>query len=111
MIRTPETFEKNRFCGRLCPEHGGADRLPGPGPSRAQPHQAAPCPSSVPPGPASMLMLVWPHAKMIGLCMSRALSVPAGALPAFAQGGQAAVMKHVKIEGDAEFATQIAKLA
>lgn len=30
---------------------------------------------------------------------------------AFLQGGQAAVMKHVKIEGDAEFATQIAKLA
>jgi ubiquinone biosynthesis protein UbiJ len=27
------------------------------------------------------------------------------------QGGQAAVMKHVKIEGDAEFATVIAKLA
>jgi ubiquinone biosynthesis protein UbiJ len=32
-------------------------------------------------------------------------------LAAFLQGGQAAVMKHVKIEGDAEFATQIAKLA
>jgi ubiquinone biosynthesis accessory factor UbiJ len=40
-----------------------------------------------------------------------AISVPAEALPAFAQGGQAAVMKHVKIEGDAEFAAQLAKLA
>ncbi|MBW9104608.1 ubiquinone biosynthesis accessory factor UbiJ [Paraburkholderia phenoliruptrix] len=39
------------------------------------------------------------------------LSVPADAFPAFVQGGQAAVMKHVKIEGDAEFATVIAKLA
>jgi ubiquinone biosynthesis protein UbiJ len=33
------------------------------------------------------------------------------ALPAFAQGGQAAAMKHVRIEGDAEFATTIARLA
>ncbi len=32
------------------------------------------------------------------------------ALFAFAGGGQAAVMKHVKIDGDAEFATQIGKL-
>lgn len=39
------------------------------------------------------------------------IAVPADALPAFVQGGQAAVMKHVKIEGDAEFATQLAKLA
>ena len=39
------------------------------------------------------------------------ISVPSDALPAFVQGGQAAVMKHVKIEGDAEFATVIAKLA
>ncbi|MCC8391997.1 SCP2 sterol-binding domain-containing protein [Paraburkholderia sp. MMS20-SJTR3] len=39
------------------------------------------------------------------------VSVPSDALPAFLQGGQAAVMKHVKIEGDAEFATVIAKLA
>ena len=39
------------------------------------------------------------------------ISVPPEALPAFVQGGQAAVMKHVKIEGDAEFATLIAKLA
>jgi len=40
-----------------------------------------------------------------------ALSVPAGALPAYLQGGQAAVMKHVKIDGDAEFATTLGKLA
>jgi ubiquinone biosynthesis protein UbiJ len=40
-----------------------------------------------------------------------ALSVSALALSAFAQGGQAAVMKHVKIEGDAEFAQVIGKLA
>ncbi|WP_206954374.1 ubiquinone biosynthesis accessory factor UbiJ [Trinickia acidisoli] len=39
------------------------------------------------------------------------LAIGADALPAFIQGGQAAVMKHVKIEGDAEFATQLAKLA
>jgi ubiquinone biosynthesis protein UbiJ len=39
------------------------------------------------------------------------IAVPADALPAFVQGGQAAVMKHVKMEGDAEFATQLAKLA
>jgi len=39
------------------------------------------------------------------------ISVPSDAFPAFVQGGQAAVMKHVKIEGDAEFATVIAKLA
>ncbi|RKP49173.1 ubiquinone biosynthesis accessory factor UbiJ [Trinickia fusca] len=39
------------------------------------------------------------------------IAVPADALPSFLQGGQAAVMKHVKIEGDAEFATQLAKLA
>jgi ubiquinone biosynthesis accessory factor UbiJ len=39
------------------------------------------------------------------------VSVSSDALPAFVQGGQAAVMKHVKLEGDAEFATVIAKLA
>ncbi|MGN6317936.1 ubiquinone biosynthesis accessory factor UbiJ [Trinickia sp.] len=39
------------------------------------------------------------------------LAIGPDALPAFMQGGQAAVMKHVKIEGDAEFATQLAKLA
>jgi len=39
------------------------------------------------------------------------LSLPAGALSSYLQGGQAAVMKHVKIEGDAEFAQVIGKLA
>ncbi|WP_044041084.1 ubiquinone biosynthesis accessory factor UbiJ [Caballeronia insecticola] len=39
------------------------------------------------------------------------IAVPLDALPAFMQGGQAAVMKHVRIEGDAEFATTLAKLA
>jgi ubiquinone biosynthesis protein UbiJ len=39
------------------------------------------------------------------------IAVPAAALSAFAGGGQAAVMKHVRIEGDAEFAATIAKLA
>ncbi|HEY1610370.1 MAG TPA: SCP2 sterol-binding domain-containing protein, partial [Paraburkholderia sp.] len=39
------------------------------------------------------------------------ISAPANALPAFIQGGQAGVMKHVRIDGDAEFATTIAKLA
>ncbi|HKT99829.1 MAG TPA: SCP2 sterol-binding domain-containing protein [Paraburkholderia sp.] len=39
------------------------------------------------------------------------LSLPAGALSSYVQGGQAAVMKHVKIEGDAEFAQIIGKLA
>lgn len=39
------------------------------------------------------------------------IAVPLDAMPAFLQGGQAAVMKHVRIEGDAEFATTLAKLA
>ena len=39
------------------------------------------------------------------------LSLPAPALSSFLQGGQPAVMKHVKIEGDAEFAQIIGKLA
>jgi ubiquinone biosynthesis protein UbiJ len=39
------------------------------------------------------------------------IAVPLDSLPAFLQGGQAAVMKHVRIEGDAEFATTLAKLA
>ncbi|MFC5431015.1 SCP2 domain-containing protein [Paraburkholderia denitrificans] len=40
-----------------------------------------------------------------------ALSLPASAFSSFVQGGQASVMKHVKIEGDAEFAQVIGKLA
>jgi ubiquinone biosynthesis accessory factor UbiJ len=39
------------------------------------------------------------------------IAVPLDALPAFLQGGQGAVMKHVRIEGDAEFAQTLAKLA
>lgn len=39
------------------------------------------------------------------------ISVPSDAFPAFIQGGQTAVMKHVRIEGDAEFAATIGKLA
>ncbi|CAN7506501.1 SCP2 sterol-binding domain-containing protein [Trinickia sp. LjRoot230] len=43
-------------------------------------------------------------------CADVSISVPAEALAAFMQGGQAAVMKHVKIDGDAEFATLLGKL-
>ncbi|HTI17935.1 MAG TPA: SCP2 sterol-binding domain-containing protein [Trinickia sp.] len=39
------------------------------------------------------------------------IALPPDAVAAFLQGGQTAVMKHVKIEGDAEFATLLAKLA
>lgn len=39
------------------------------------------------------------------------IAVPAVALADFVTGGQAAVMKHVKIEGDAEFANTISYLA
>ena len=39
------------------------------------------------------------------------IAVPAAALADFAGGGQAAVMRHVKIEGDAEFANTVSYLA
>jgi len=39
------------------------------------------------------------------------ITASADALPAFLQGGQAAAMKHVRIDGDAEFASTIARLA
>ncbi|KMQ80568.1 YigP protein [Candidatus Burkholderia pumila] len=39
------------------------------------------------------------------------IAVPLDALPAFLLGGQGAVMKHVRIEGDAEFTQTLAKLA
>ena len=39
------------------------------------------------------------------------ITASADALPAFVQGGQAAAMKHVRIAGDAEFATTIARLS
>ncbi|CAB3757997.1 ubiquinone biosynthesis accessory factor UbiJ [Paraburkholderia humisilvae] len=67
--------------------------------------------------PVEMTLLVQPEGYVAAVDESAAqqvdvtVSVPADALPVFVQGGQAAVMKHVKIEGDAEFATLIAKLA
>lgn len=39
------------------------------------------------------------------------ITVEAGAAPAFLSGGQAGAMKHVRIEGDAEFATALGYLA
>lgn len=67
--------------------------------------------------PVVLTLLVQPDGYLTAVGETEAhafdvtVSVPSEALPAFAQGGQAAVMKHVKIEGDAEFATVIAKLA
>jgi ubiquinone biosynthesis protein UbiJ len=67
--------------------------------------------------PVTLILLVQPDGYLSAVDESAAhafdvtVAVPADALPAFVQGGQAAVMKHVKIEGDAEFATVIAKLA
>ncbi|MBV8626354.1 MAG: SCP2 sterol-binding domain-containing protein [Paraburkholderia sp.] len=67
--------------------------------------------------PVTMVLLVGPDGYLAPVEEREAqqfdvtVSLPADALPAFLQGGQAAVMKHVKIEGDAEFATVIAKLA
>ncbi|MBT2790671.1 ubiquinone biosynthesis accessory factor UbiJ [Paraburkholderia strydomiana] len=67
--------------------------------------------------PVVLMLLVQPDGYLTTLGASDAqqfdvtISVPSDALPAFVQGGQAAVMKHVKIEGDAEFATVIAHLA
>jgi ubiquinone biosynthesis protein UbiJ len=66
--------------------------------------------------PFSLFLMVQPDGLIAGIDENQAsfdvtLSVPTDAAPAFLQGGQAAVMKHVRIEGDAEFATTIAKLA
>jgi ubiquinone biosynthesis protein UbiJ len=67
--------------------------------------------------PVTLMLMVQPDGYLAAIEERDAhqfdvtVSVPADALPAFLQGGQAAVMKHVKIEGDAEFATVIAKLA
>ena len=67
--------------------------------------------------PVTLILLVQPDGYLSAVDESEThafdvtVSVPADAVPAFLQGGQAAVMKHVKIEGDAEFATAIAKLA
>ncbi|HZZ10807.1 MAG TPA: SCP2 sterol-binding domain-containing protein [Paraburkholderia sp.] len=67
--------------------------------------------------PVVLMLLVQPDGYLSAVAETEAqqvdvtITVPSDALPAFVQGGQAAVMKHVKIEGDAEFATVIAKLA
>jgi ubiquinone biosynthesis protein UbiJ len=67
--------------------------------------------------PFALSLVVQPDGLIAGIDETQAplfdvtISVPPDALPAFVQGGQAAVMKHVRIEGDAEFATTIAKLA
>jgi ubiquinone biosynthesis accessory factor UbiJ len=67
--------------------------------------------------PVTLMLMVQPDGYLAAIEEREAqqfdvtVSVPADALPAFLQGGQAAVMKHVKIEGDAEFATVIARLA
>jgi ubiquinone biosynthesis protein UbiJ len=67
--------------------------------------------------PVTLMLMVQPDGYLAAVEEREAqqfdvtVSVPADALPAFLQGGQAAVMKHVKIEGDAEFATVIARLA
>jgi ubiquinone biosynthesis protein UbiJ len=66
--------------------------------------------------PVVLILLVQPDGYLAAVDETQThqfdvtVSVPSEALPAFVQGGQA-VMKHVKIEGDAEFATAIAKLA
>jgi ubiquinone biosynthesis protein UbiJ len=67
--------------------------------------------------PVVLTLLVQPDGYLASVSESEThqydvtIAVASDALPAFVQGGQAAVMKHVKIEGDAEFATVIAKLA
>ena len=67
--------------------------------------------------PVVLMLLVQPDGYLSAVAAAEAqhfdvtISMPCDALPAFVQGGQAAVMKHVKIEGDAEYATVIAKLA
>jgi ubiquinone biosynthesis protein UbiJ len=67
--------------------------------------------------PVVLTLLVQPDGYLAAVAENEAhqfdvtVTVASDALPAFVQGGQAAVMKHVKLEGDAEFATVIAKLA
>src|ERR1700712_4721582 len=66
--------------------------------------------------PFSLYLMVQPDGLIGAIDEKQAsfdvtLSVPPEAIPAFMQGGQAAVMKHARIEGDAEFATTVAKLA
>lgn len=45
------------------------------------------------------------------VCPTVSITVPADALPAFANGGVKAIMKQARIEGDVEFAATLAKLA
>ncbi|MFX1673301.1 SCP2 sterol-binding domain-containing protein [Paraburkholderia sp. A2WS-5] len=67
--------------------------------------------------PVVLTLLVEPEGYLAAVeehdaqCADVALSLPAGALSSYVQGGQSAVMKHVKIEGDAEFAQILGKLA
>ncbi|WP_186081566.1 ubiquinone biosynthesis accessory factor UbiJ [Burkholderia gladioli] len=73
--------------------------------------------------PLTLLLLVQPDGYFaaveaheapqpdVSIALGGARQSPFDAVTAFVQGGQAAVMKHVKLEGDAEFATQLAKLA
>jgi ubiquinone biosynthesis protein UbiJ len=67
--------------------------------------------------PVSIALVVQPDGLFAATTEAEAgafdvtISVPLDAVPAFLQGGQAAVMKHVRIEGDAEFAQTLAKLA
>jgi ubiquinone biosynthesis accessory factor UbiJ len=68
-------------------------------------------------GPATLALVVQPDGLFAAMSEADAslfdvtIAVPLDAVPAFLQGGQAAVMKHVRIEGDAEFAQTLAKLA
>jgi ubiquinone biosynthesis accessory factor UbiJ len=68
-------------------------------------------------GPVHIALMVQPDGLFAATSEAEAarfdvtIAVPLDAMPAFLQGGQAAVMKHVRIEGDAEFATTLAKLA
>jgi ubiquinone biosynthesis accessory factor UbiJ len=67
--------------------------------------------------PFALFLLVQPDGLLAATDEAEAqlfdvtISVPSDAFPAFIQGGQAAVMKHVRIDGDAEFAATIGKLA
>ena len=67
--------------------------------------------------PVSLMLLVQPDGYLVAVEADDAgrfdvsIALAGDTVAAFLQGGQAAVMKHVKIDGDAEFATQIAKLA
>ncbi|MCG1043382.1 sterol-binding protein [Mycetohabitans sp. B8] len=80
---------------------------------------AAPAPAAAP-GEVREARAEAPHAARDDASASHApvpptvdvtITVPPSALSAFAAGGQAAILKHVRIEGDAEFAATIAKLA